>query len=568
MEQKRITVPELGRMKAAGERITMVTAYDWTFARLVDEGGADMILVGDSVGMVVQGHETTLPVTLDEMVYHTRLVTRGARRALVVGDLPFGAYQADRTKAVEASIRLVKEGGAQAVKLEGGLTMADTIEAIASIDVPVMGHVGLTPQSVHRMGGHRVQGRRKGSAPGGRERVIEDAKAVEAAGAFAVVLECIPLDLAAEITAALESHHRHRRRRALRWPGAGAPRPGRPQRQLDAALRQALRRARPRGRARDGGVLPRGSRGHLPERAPGLQASGAQGGVMQVLQEPRAMQAWADDARRSSGSRRPRIALVPTMGALHEGHLVLVDEARRHAERVVVSVFVNPMQFNRRDDFDRYPRPLDDDLAACRGRNVDAVYAPTAAAMYPEGFQSGVEVLKLTEPLCGAGRPGHFRGVTTVVTKLFHAVRPDVAVFGEKDFQQLAVIRRMTADLDFGIEIVGVPTVREPDGLALSSRNRLLSPAGREAAVCVPRSLDAATAAVKVGRRNAAAVLGAVQEAIDAEPMARIEYAELRDPATLDEVTEVEAPTLLALAVWVDGVRLIDNRILKAGVPS
>jgi 3-methyl-2-oxobutanoate hydroxymethyltransferase len=203
MEQKRVTVPELGRMKAAGERITMVTAYDWTFARLVDEGGADMILVGDSLGMVVQGHETTLPVTLDEMVYHTRLVARGARRALVVGDLPFGAYQADRTKAVEASIRLVKEGGAQAVKLEGGRTMAETIEAIASIDVPVMGHVGLTPQSVHRMGGHRVQGRRKGSAPGGRERVIEDAKAVEAAGAFAVVLECIPLDLAAEITAAL-----------------------------------------------------------------------------------------------------------------------------------------------------------------------------------------------------------------------------------------------------------------------------------------------------------------------------------------------------------------------------
>ena len=203
MEQKRVTVPELGRMKAAGERITMVTAYDWTFARLVDEGGADMILVGDSVGMVVQGHETTLPVTLDEMVYHTRLVARGARRALVVGDLPFGAYQADRTKAVEAAIRLVKEGGAQSVKLEGGLSMADTIEAIASIDVPVMGHVGLTPQSVHRMGGHRVQGRRKGSAPGGRERVIEDAKAVEAAGAFAVVLECIPLDLAAEITAEL-----------------------------------------------------------------------------------------------------------------------------------------------------------------------------------------------------------------------------------------------------------------------------------------------------------------------------------------------------------------------------
>jgi pantoate--beta-alanine ligase len=285
---------------------------------------------------------------------------------------------------------------------------------------------------------------------------------------------------------------------------------------------------------------------------------------MQVIDEPRAMQAWADDARRAGA----QIALVPTMGALHEGHLVLCDEARRHAGRVVVSVFVNPMQFNRRDDFERYPRVLDDDVAACRARGVDAVYAPVAAAMYPEGFQSGVEVAKLTEPLCGAGRPGHFRGVTTVVTKLFHAVRPDVAVFGEKDFQQLAVIRRMTADLDFGIEIVGVPTVREPDGLALSSRNRLLSPAGRAAAVCVPRSLDAATAAVRAGRRTATAVLGAVHEAIDAEPMARIEYAELRDPATLDEVVEVEAPTLLALAVWVDGVRLIDNRILKAGVPS
>jgi pantoate--beta-alanine ligase len=285
---------------------------------------------------------------------------------------------------------------------------------------------------------------------------------------------------------------------------------------------------------------------------------------MQILDQPRTMQAWADDARRAGA----RIALVPTMGALHDGHLVLVDEARRYAERVVVSVFVNPMQFNRRDDFERYPRVLDDDLAACRGRGVDAVYAPVAASMYPEGFQSGVDVAQLTEPLCGAGRPGHFRGVTTVVTKLFHAVRPDVAVFGEKDFQQLAVIRRMTADLDFGIEIVGVPTVREPDGLALSSRNRLLSAAGRAAAVCVPRSLDAATAAVRAGRFNAAAVLGAVHEAIDAEPMARIEYAELRDPATLDEVTEVEAPTLLALAVWVDGVRLIDNRILTAGASS
>ena len=201
---KKVTVPDLARMKAAGERITMVTAYDCAFARLLDQAGVDLLLVGDSLGMVVQGLETTLPVTLDEMVYHTRMVARGARRALVVGDLPFGAYQTSPEHALESAVRLVKEGGAQAVKLEGGLPMARTIEAITAIDVPVMGHVGLTPQSVHRMGGHRVQGRRHGRAAGERERVIDDARAVQAAGAFAVVLECIPLDLAAAITAELK----------------------------------------------------------------------------------------------------------------------------------------------------------------------------------------------------------------------------------------------------------------------------------------------------------------------------------------------------------------------------
>src|SRR5262249_35932986 len=156
----------------------------------LDEAGVDMLLVGDSLGMVVQGHENTLPVTLDEMVYHTRLVARGACRPLVVGDLPFGSYQTGPAQAVESAVRLVKDGGGQAVKLEGGLSMARQIEAIAAVDVPVVGHVGLTPQSVHRMGGHRVQGRRRGHAPGGRERIIDDARAVEAAGAFAVVLEC------------------------------------------------------------------------------------------------------------------------------------------------------------------------------------------------------------------------------------------------------------------------------------------------------------------------------------------------------------------------------------------
>ena len=279
---------------------------------------------------------------------------------------------------------------------------------------------------------------------------------------------------------------------------------------------------------------------------------------MTRLTEPRPMLAWAD-AERVAGRR---IALVPTMGALHDGHLALVAEARRRAERVVVSVFVNPIQFDRRDDFEQYPRPLEGDLRICAGAGVDAVYAPSAAAMYPEGFQSAVEVARLTEPLCGAARPGHFRGVTTVVTKLFHAVRPDVAVFGEKDYQQLAVIRRMTADLDFGIEIVGVATVREPDGLALSSRNRRLGADDRAAARCVPRALDAAAAVVRAGERRAAAVVARATAVIGAEGRARLEYAELRDPETLAEVTEVAGPALLALAVWVGGVRLIDNRML------
>jgi pantoate--beta-alanine ligase len=282
---------------------------------------------------------------------------------------------------------------------------------------------------------------------------------------------------------------------------------------------------------------------------------------MQTLTTPPAMQAWTDAERRAGR----RVALVPTMGALHEGHLALVAEARRHAERVVVSIFVNPMQFNRRDDFERYPRPIDDDVARCVAAGVNAVYAPSAAAMYPEGFQSHVDVAKLAEPLCGAARPGHFRGVTTVVSKLFHAVRPDVAVFGEKDFQQLAVVRRMTADLDFGIEIVGVPTVREADGLALSSRNRLLSPAEREAARCVPRALEAAAAAVMHGETRATAIVGAAAAGIATEPKARIEYCETRDPETLEVVEAVTGPTLLALAVWVGSVRLIDNRILVPG---
>jgi len=205
MDAEKVTAPGLARRKVRGEvvtdRIVMVTAYDATFAALADEAGVDVVLVGDSLGMVVQGVTNTLPVTLDETVYHTRLAARGATRALVVGDLPFGSYQVSPQQGVESSIRLIKEGAAAAVKLEGGVPMADTIEAITRVDIPVMAHIGLTPQSFHRMGGHRVQGRSSGSQAGGRDRLLADAKAVEAAGAFSVVLEGMPRELAAEITA-------------------------------------------------------------------------------------------------------------------------------------------------------------------------------------------------------------------------------------------------------------------------------------------------------------------------------------------------------------------------------
>ena len=198
-ERSKVTVPDLARMKALEERISMITAYDATFARLVDIAGVDMILVGDSLGMVVQGEANTIPVELDEMAYHVRMVARAKPKALIVGDLPFGSYQVSPQQAVESSIRLMKEG-AECVKLEGGMVMADTIKTITRVDIPVVGHIGLTPQSVHRMGGHKVQGKKSGFEAGGRERLLEDAHAVEEAGACAVVIEGVPRDLACEIT--------------------------------------------------------------------------------------------------------------------------------------------------------------------------------------------------------------------------------------------------------------------------------------------------------------------------------------------------------------------------------
>lgn len=278
---------------------------------------------------------------------------------------------------------------------------------------------------------------------------------------------------------------------------------------------------------------------------------------MDVVTTPAAMQAWSDAHRLA----RRRVGVVPTMGALHAGHLALVDEARRHADVVAVTIFVNPLQFNEAADFERYPRPIDDDLARCRAAGVDAVYAPTAAAMYPAGFDTHVEPGTLAERFEGEHRPGHFRGVTTVVAKLFAATRPHVAVFGEKDAQQLAIIRRMTRDLDLGIEVIGLPTVRETDGLAMSSRNARLEPADRAAAACIWRGLSAAADVVAAGERDPDSVVAAARAHVDTEPRARLEYLALVDPASFTPVDQplVHGPWLLITAVWFGDVRLIDN---------
>jgi pantoate--beta-alanine ligase len=228
----------------------------------------------------------------------------------------------------------------------------------------------------------------------------------------------------------------------------------------------------------------------------------------------------------------------------------------------VASIFVNPTQFGAGEDFDSYPRDLERDSFIAGEAGVDVIFTPKASDMYPAGYQSWVDVERLALPLCGGSRPGHFRGVTTVVAKLFHIVMPHVALFGKKDFQQLAVIRRMTADLNMGVEVVGMPIVREADGLAMSSRNAYLSPAERASALCLSRALGAARALFRRGEREAALLRERITGIIAAEPSAAVDYAELRDMDTLDEVACADEQTLVALAVRIGTTRLIDNCIL------
>ena len=280
---------------------------------------------------------------------------------------------------------------------------------------------------------------------------------------------------------------------------------------------------------------------------------------MDIISDPHDMQGRA---RRWRGQGL-KVVLVPTMGFFHAGHLSLMEYGRTIGERLVVSLFVNPAQFGPQEDLGRYPRDLDRDVRLARDAGVDCLYTPEAGAMYPPGYQTYVEVESLSRGLCGASRPGHFRGVATVVLKLLNQVAPQAAVFGEKDYQQLMVITRMAADLNLDTEIVGRAIVREPDGLAMSSRNTYLNPEERASALCLYRALVAARELAATGVRSREDILAAVGQIINAAPGARIDYAALADPTTLEEVEAIRGEARLLLAVWINTTRLIDNTLLS-----
>jgi pantoate--beta-alanine ligase len=279
---------------------------------------------------------------------------------------------------------------------------------------------------------------------------------------------------------------------------------------------------------------------------------------MRIIEKISEMRDWSA-AERCSGRR---IAFVPTMGFLHSGHLCLVRDAKTRGDRLVVSIFVNPTQFSPGEDFLSYPRDFERDCELLEKSGVDALFHPSVAEMYAPGAQTRVEVDRLSLPLCGALRAGHFRGVATVVTKLFNIVLPHVAVFGEKDFQQLQVVRRLVQDLSMSVEIIGHPIVREPDGLAMSSRNAYLTEAERAAAVCLSRALCRAERLFQRGETSAAALVQSALAELETEALVGVEYVKLCDAETLEDIDTIADPAVLALGVRIGKARLIDNRVL------
>jgi pantoate--beta-alanine ligase len=280
---------------------------------------------------------------------------------------------------------------------------------------------------------------------------------------------------------------------------------------------------------------------------------------MQVIASIIDMQSTAENLR----SKDRLIGLVPTMGALHEGHLSLIRLAKERADTVIVSIFVNPVQFGPSEDFANYPRDLEHDRDLCEKAGADLVFAPTVAEMYPKGYSTYVSEEAISKPLCGISRPTHFRGVTTILAKLFNIVRPDLAVFGQKDAQQVAVVRKMVADLHFSVDIVTAPTVREPDGLAMSSRNRFLTPTQRGDALVIAQALHKAKEMVEGGVHNSDRLIAEATHLMGTRRRVRVIYASIVDRDTMEAVREVvPGKAMMAIAAWVDEVRLIDNLVL------
>jgi len=280
---------------------------------------------------------------------------------------------------------------------------------------------------------------------------------------------------------------------------------------------------------------------------------------MEIIETVEGMQAKAEGLRLSGKT----LALVPTMGFLHEGHLELMRVGKKHADVVIISIFINPTQFGPNEDFAQYPRDTEGDLAKAEGVGVDIVYFPKVEEMYPEGYQTTIAVEKVTHHLCGLSRPGHFDGVTTVVAKLFNATKAHMAIFGQKDYQQLTAISRMVQDLNMDIRIVGVPTVREPDGLAMSSRNSYLNPKERKSALCLKKSMDLADELFRQGERDAGRIKKEVEALIRRHPFTDIDYINLCHPFSLEDLDILEGDTLIALAVKVGKTRLIDNAVIR-----
>jgi pantoate--beta-alanine ligase len=280
---------------------------------------------------------------------------------------------------------------------------------------------------------------------------------------------------------------------------------------------------------------------------------------MEIIATAKEMQRRSEQLRREGN----KIAFVPTMGYLHKGHLALMHEGKKRGKVLVVSIFVNPTQFGPGEDYKQYPRDMKRDLALLKGVGVDICFTPSAQEMYPDGFQTAVEVEQVTKNLCGISRPGHFRGVTTVVAKLFNIAKPHLAIFGEKDYQQLIAIKQMARDLNMDIEVIGIPTIRESDGLAMSSRNTYLTAKERKEALSLYRSLLKGKELFLQGGRSAIKILTEVRGIIEEQKSATVDYIKICDAHTLEDIEEIKDEALIALAVTIGKTRLIDNIILK-----